>query len=129
MKGGKEKYQIINPSLNEKAKEKRPQSCGGVRQRPGTGSAPRGREEIHNFNSTLNNGFKGLRTIKNNFTNNENPYDQSEQKDELGGTFTNLNMKKQPIASSLLNRRNFSGLTQSQGLSNKNSVKNDWNKI
>jgi len=115
--------------MSEKAKEKRPQSCGGVRQRPGTGSAPRGREEINNFNSTLNNGFKGLRTIKNNNFTNDNPYDQSEPKDELGGTFTNLNMKKQPIASSLLNRRNFSGLTQSQGLSNKNSVKNDWNKI
>jgi len=53
--------------MNEK-KDKRPQSCGGVRQRP-TGSAMRGKEEINTFNSTLTNGFKGLRTIKNNLTN------------------------------------------------------------
>jgi len=113
--------------MNEK-KDKRPQSCGGVRQRP-TGSAMRGKEEINTFNSTLTNGFKGLRTIKNNFTN-DNPYDQSDQKDEMGGTFTNMNMKKQPISNSLLNRRNFSGLAQSQGLSSKmNTVKNEWNKI
>jgi len=56
--------------MNEK-KDKRPQSCGGVRQRP-NGSAMRGKEEINTFNSTLTNGFKGLRTIKNNFTN-DNP--------------------------------------------------------
>jgi len=73
LKGAKEKYQIINPSVSDKSKEKRPQSCGGVRQRPGTGSAQRGhREDIANFNNTLGNGFKGLKSIKNNFTN-DNP--------------------------------------------------------
>jgi len=42
-------------------------SCGGVRQRISV------REEINSFNSSIANGLKGLKQMRNNFTNLDNP--------------------------------------------------------
>jgi len=50
--------------MNDKTKDKRPQSCGGTRQIVHT--APRnGRDEILKFNSTFSQGFKSVKPVKN----------------------------------------------------------------
>lgn len=84
LKGAKEKFQIINAIQVEKGKEKRPLSCGGVRQRPGTGSSANRADRNgvdNNFNSAIN-GFKSLRISKNNFTDNDKYEQEINIKDE-----------------------------------------------
>lgn len=78
LKNSKEKYQIINPSTNEK-NPKRPMSCsGGTRQRTTV------RDEVNSFNtsSNVNSGLKGLKQMRNNFTNLDNPYEDRESKNQ-----------------------------------------------
>jgi len=61
LKNSKEKFQLITPNTTEK-NVKRPQSCGGVRQR-NTNTL------IENSSKTINSDLNEFKQIRNNFTN------------------------------------------------------------
>jgi len=69
LKNSKEKYQLITPTTTDK-NVKRPMSCGGVRQRV----QPNPTNEFPlNPQQPLSQGLRGLKQMRNNFTNLDNP--------------------------------------------------------